>query len=86
MGRRLDGRRIGLLFSDANGEVQRDFDNYLELCAPGCYVVIDDYAGGSEKNSPTRAAVHRALGQGVLRETGVIGVGTWFGTLADRQP
>ncbi|MGE3277120.1 MAG: class I SAM-dependent methyltransferase [Vicinamibacterales bacterium] len=77
---RLDGRPIALLFIDANGEVQRDFDNYLPYCAPGCVLVIDDYDGGSDKNTTTRDAVHRALAAGLIRQTGVAGTGTWFGT------
>ena len=74
---------IGLsLFSiDADGDVQRDFDNYLHLCRPGCIVFVDDYSSphALEKVAPTREAVDRMVAAGVLRPDGVHGWGTWVG-------
>jgi predicted O-methyltransferase YrrM len=74
---------VGLsLFSiDADGAVQRDFDNFLHLCRPGCVVVVDDYSSpqAMEKVAPTREAVDRMVAAGILRSDGVHGWGTWIG-------
>ena len=74
---------VGLsIFSiDADGHVQRDFDNYLHLCRPGCVVVVDDYSSqqAAEKETPTREAVDAMVSAGILRSDGVHGWGTWIG-------
>jgi len=72
---------IGLLCIDADGQVQRDFDRYPPMCAPGCTLVIDDYTGPPEntKTDPTRAAVDALVAAGHARELGVCGWGTWIG-------
>jgi predicted O-methyltransferase YrrM len=66
---------------DADGNVQRDFDNFLHLCRPGCAVVVDDYSSphAAEKVGTTVAAVDRMVSAGVLRSDGVHGWGTWIG-------
>jgi predicted O-methyltransferase YrrM len=81
--RRLAERQlsIGLLCIDADGEVQRDFDLYLPMCAPGCRIVVDDYSGPPEntKTEPSKMAVDALVASGKARELGVFGWGTWFG-------
>jgi predicted O-methyltransferase YrrM len=75
------GLQIGLLCIDADGDVQRDFNLYLPMCAPGCRIVVDDYSGPPEntKTDPTKAAVDALVHSGRARELGVFGWGTWFG-------
>jgi hypothetical protein len=79
----LDTRQIAirLLSIDADGNVQRDFDLYLPMCAPGCVIVVDDYAGPGEndKTGPTKAAVDALVASGRARSLGVYGWGTWIG-------
>jgi len=72
---------LSLFTIDADGEVQRDFDNFLHLCRPGCVVIVDDYSSkyAAEKVMPTRTAVDRMVSAGVLRPEGVHGWGTWIG-------
>jgi predicted O-methyltransferase YrrM len=75
------GVGIGLLSIDADGDVQRDFDLYLPMCASGCRIVVDDYSGPPEntKTDPTKTAVDALVASGRARELGVFGWGTWFG-------
>jgi predicted O-methyltransferase YrrM len=72
---------IGLLCIDADGEVQRDLDLYLPMCAPGCRLVVDDYSGPPEnwKTDPTKQAVDALVASGRAQALGVFGWGTWFG-------
>ena len=39
----LDGRTIGLLFLDADGNVERDFEFYRGRLSRGSILVYDDY-------------------------------------------
>jgi predicted O-methyltransferase YrrM len=75
------GVQVGMLCIDADGEVQRDFDLYLPMCAPGCRIVVDDYSGPPQntKTDPTQAAVDALVASGRARKLGVFGWGTWFG-------
>ena len=72
---------LSMLSIDADGEVQRDFDNYLHLCRPGCMLFVDDYRSEHvpEKVAGTQAAVDRMVAAGVLESGGVHGWGTWVG-------
>ena len=72
---------LSIFSIDADGEVQRDFDNFLHLCRPGCVVIVDDYSSpyATEKVTPTRNAVDQMVSAGVLRSDGVHGWGTWIG-------
>jgi predicted O-methyltransferase YrrM len=72
---------IGLLCIDADGEVERDLNLYLPLCAPGCRLVIDDYSGPPEnwKVGSTKRDVDALVASGNASELGVFGWGTWFG-------
>ncbi|MGE3276410.1 MAG: O-methyltransferase [Vicinamibacterales bacterium] len=83
---RLDGQPLGLLFLDADGEVLRDFRDYLPLCREGALIVVDDYSSPHvlPKVVPTRRGVDLLVGAGVFLGHGVHGWGTWFGTLTRR--
>jgi hypothetical protein len=72
---------IGLLCIDADGEVQREFDLYLPMCAAGCRLVVDDYEGPPDntKVPQTKRMVDALVASGKAREVGVFGWGTWFG-------
>jgi predicted O-methyltransferase YrrM len=72
---------LSIFSIDADGNVQRDFDNYLHLCRPGCVVIVDDYSSpyATEKVTPTVEAVEKMVSAGVLRSGGVHGWGTWIG-------
>ncbi len=75
------GAQVAMLCIDADGQVQRDFDLYLPLCADGCLLSVDDYLTNGEhtKAEPTQAAVGALLATGRARELGVYGYGTWMG-------
>lgn len=75
------GVQIGMLCIDADGQVQRDFDLYLPLCAPGAILMVDDYSGPPEniKTDSSKMAVDALVSAGLARELGVYGWGTWFG-------
>ena len=84
----LGGARVDLLLIDADGHVGRDIDNYGRLCAPSCYVLIDDYVSpfAPEKVVLIRESVDRMVAEGRLRALGVYGWGTWVGQLAAGAP
>jgi predicted O-methyltransferase YrrM len=79
---------IRLLSIDADGNVQRDFDLYLPLCAPGCVIFVDDYSGPPEnsKTAPTKSAVDALVASGRARKLGVYGWGTWMGVYTPDGP
>jgi hypothetical protein len=76
-----EGRGIAMLCIDADGEVQRDFDLYLPLCANGCILSIDDYVASDAhgKADATQAAVRKLIADGKAQQLGVYGYGTWMG-------
>lgn len=74
-------RGIGMLCIDADGNVQRDFDLFLPLCADGCVLSVDDYVSSDAhgKADATQAAVRQLMAEGKAQELGVYGFGTWMG-------
>ena len=52
----LAGKKIGLLFLDADGNVERDFEHYRERLSRGSILVYDDYFSehAPEKQTPSR--------------------------------
>jgi predicted O-methyltransferase YrrM len=77
----LGGRRIGLLFIDADGKVERDLTFFRPYLAPDAYIVLDDYITdqAKEKSCLINPFVDRAVAEGWLEQFGVYGWGTWFG-------
>jgi predicted O-methyltransferase YrrM len=83
---KLAGDSIGLLFIDADGNVDRDFKLYLPLCSDNCYLVIDDYTGPETlKALPTKICIDGLVADGVLEAFGIYGWGTWIGRLMKRK-
>jgi predicted O-methyltransferase YrrM len=71
--------QIGLFVFDADANVRRDIDSYRDRFAPRCWIVIDDYLGGTDKTAPLRAQVDELVSAGQLEPLGFYGWGTWFG-------
>jgi predicted O-methyltransferase YrrM len=72
-------KSVGLFIFDADDNVRRDIDCYGDLLADRCWVVIDDYFGGSEKTGPIREQVDELVASGRLLPLGFYGFGTWIG-------
>jgi predicted O-methyltransferase YrrM len=77
----LDGRTIGLLFLDADGNVERDFELYRRRLSPGAILVYDDYLSDEapEKQSSVKAWVDQAVASRVVENLGLYRWGTWIG-------
>lgn len=75
------GKKIELMFVDADGAVDRDMDLFRPLLAPGCLLVFDDYTapGATEKEHRVRGIVNEQVATGRLESYGVFGWGTWIG-------
>lgn len=72
-------KEVGLFIFDADDNVRRDIDCYGDRLADRCFVVIDDYFGGSEKTGPIREQVDELVASGRLWPLGFYGFGTWIG-------
>jgi predicted O-methyltransferase YrrM len=77
----LDGRRIGLLFLDADGNVERDFELYRGRLSRGSILVYDDYLTeqAPEKQTTIKAWVDQAVASGFVENLGLYRWGTWVG-------
>jgi predicted O-methyltransferase YrrM len=77
----LDGRTIGLLFLDADGHVERDFDFYRDRLSRGCILVYDDYITeqAPEKQTTIKTWVDQAVASGLVENLGLYRWGTWVG-------
>jgi predicted O-methyltransferase YrrM len=77
----LDGRTIGLLFLDADGNVERDFELYRRRLSRGSILVYDDYLTeqAPEKQGTIKAWVDQAVASGFVENLGLYRWGTWVG-------
>jgi predicted O-methyltransferase YrrM len=77
----LDGRMIGLLFLDADGNVERDFELYRGRLSRGSILVYDDYLTeqAPEKQTMIKAWVDQAVASGLVESLGLYRWGTWVG-------
>jgi predicted O-methyltransferase YrrM len=77
----LDGRKIGLLFLDADGNVERDFELYRGRLSRGSILVYDDYLSeqAPEKQTTIKAWVDQAVASGIAENLGLYRWGTWVG-------
>jgi predicted O-methyltransferase YrrM len=77
----LAGRKIGLLFLDADGNVERDFELYRARLSRGSILVYDDYFSeyAPEKQTPIKTWVDQAVASGVVEDLGLYRWGTWVG-------
>jgi predicted O-methyltransferase YrrM len=77
----LGGRTIGLLFLDADGHVERDFDFYRDRLSRGSILVYDDYITeqAPEKQTTIKTWVDQAVASGLVENLGLYRWGTWVG-------
>ncbi len=77
----LDGRTIGLLFLDADGNVERDFEFYRSRLSRGSILVYDDYITeqAPEKQTTIKTWVDQAVALGLVENLGLYRWGTWVG-------
>jgi cephalosporin hydroxylase len=75
----LGPSQIGLFVFDADANVGRDINCYSDRFADRCWVVIDDYLGGSDKTARLRMQVDELVRAGRLEPLGFYGFGTWIG-------
>ena len=75
------GRTIGLLFLDADGNVERDFELYRGRLSRGSILVYDDYITeqAPEKQTTIKAWVDQAVASGIVENLGLYRWGTWVG-------
>ena len=77
----LAGKKIGLLFLDADGNVERDFEHYRARLSRGSILVYDDYFSehAPEKQTRIKTWVDQAVASGVAENLGIYRWGTWVG-------
>jgi predicted O-methyltransferase YrrM len=75
----LGSEEIALFILDADAGKHRDIDGYRNKFAPGCWMVIDDYYGKSDKIAAARADVEALIEAGLLEPLGFYGWSTWVG-------
>jgi predicted O-methyltransferase YrrM/bacterioferritin (cytochrome b1) len=81
----LAGRPIDLLFLDADGNVERDFEFYRARLNRGAILVFDDYLyfdpviGAPEKQTMVKAWVDASVASGLVENLGVYRWGSWVG-------
>jgi predicted O-methyltransferase YrrM len=79
---RILGRStIGLLFLDADGNVERDFELYRSRLRLGSILVYDDYLTeqAPEKQTTIKTWVDQAIASGIVESLGLYRWGTWVG-------
>jgi predicted O-methyltransferase YrrM len=77
----LGGRTIGLLFLDADGNVERDFELYRGRLSRGSILVYDDYLTeqAPEKQTTIKGWIDQTVASGVVENLGLYRWGTWVG-------
>jgi predicted O-methyltransferase YrrM len=77
----LAGKRIGLLFLDADGDVERDFELYRSRLSRGSILIFDDFISehAPEKQTTIKVWVDQAVASGLVENLGVYRWGTWVG-------
>ena len=84
--RALAGARIGMMLIDADGMAARDLAFAAPYLSDTAYIAIDDYQiiegeDASGKSSVVQQLVNSLVANGLVKEYGVVGLGTWFGKL-----
>ncbi len=90
---RIGDRRIGLLFIDADGQIDRDINTYRDLLQPNCIMAFDDYSEpdmvirdpAGVKGLIVHQSVERGVKEGWLEPLAVARWGTWFGRFRGSQ-
>jgi hypothetical protein len=70
---------VDLFIFDAHSNVRGDLNIYGDRLADRCWMVIDDYLGGTSKAGPTKEQVDELVAPGRLAPLGFYGWGTWIG-------
>lgn len=81
----LAGRSIGLLFIDADGEVERDWNLYSRFLDKDSVIILDDFLvppTGIADKMGLREWVAQAIAAGRVEDLGAYLWGTWAGRLA----
>jgi len=78
----VDG--LGLLFIDADGQIDKDFEVYGSILRSGTYLVMDDYFANDDwnkdlKTRPTKRTLDEMERNNEVECLGIYGWGTWVG-------
>ena len=72
--------KISLLIIDADGNVERDMNNFKHLLQDDCIIILDDFSGPEViKTVPTKMWVEKAIKQKAIKQLAVVGMGTFIG-------
>ena len=72
--------KISLLIIDADGNVERDMNNFKHLLQDDCIIILDDFSGPEViKTAPTKMWVKKAIKQKEIKQLSVVGMGTFIG-------
>jgi predicted O-methyltransferase YrrM len=88
----LGNRKVDLLFIDADGKIDQNFQLYAPHLSDDCIIVLDDFliptAAADSKQMGVRQWVANATDSKLVRELGVYLWGTWVGQLrrVENQP
>ncbi|MCA3391906.1 MAG: methyltransferase domain-containing protein [Cutibacterium sp.] len=83
---KLGGRKVALVFCDADGEFDQAFAVVRPFLAEDAIIVVDDYVAlfAPEKQALTRPAIDRAVEARELTEWGLLSGVTWIGQRGNR--
>ncbi len=86
--RSLDGEEIGLFVVDADGRIDRDFEDFRPLLADGAFIVVDDYDSedAPDKSAIIKPFIDRGIREGFLHDLGVHLWSTWVGQYVASHP
>jgi hypothetical protein len=69
-----------LLIIDADGNVERDMNNFKHLLQDDCIIILDDFSGHEViMTVPTKMWVEKAIKQKAIKQLIVVGMGTFIG-------
>ena len=72
--------KISLLIIDADGNVERDINNYKHLFQDDCIIILDDFSGPEViKTLPTKIWVEKAIRENLIKKLAVVKWGTFIG-------
>jgi hypothetical protein len=72
--------KISLLIIDADGNVERDMNNFKHLLQDDCIIILDDFSGPEViKTLPTKIWVEKAIKENLIKQLAVVKWGTFIG-------
>ena len=73
-------KKISLLIIDADGNVERDVNNFKHLMQDNCVIIIDDYSTPElVKVLPTKIYIDKAVKKKIITKLAVVQWGTFIG-------